>query len=155
MEDVPKDTLKDTILDAFARIAKMVDTLLRCCSELTRDIVAQSLSDLLADGYMSEYFDSSLKLIKLWVKVLAEKNSAVFNSTYMLMQLLFLLLILQATCKDFEANQVVDSAPLLYQYLLRCSSPLPKKLIGLIVEQVLIVIVFVKIGVSVVVCFWG
>lgn len=80
MENLPKDTLKDTILDAFPRIAKMVDTLRRCGSEMTREIVAQSLSYLLAHGHMSEYSDSSLILIKLWVKVLAEKNSAVFNS---------------------------------------------------------------------------
>ncbi|KAF8730257.1 hypothetical protein HU200_017239 [Digitaria exilis] len=111
MENLPKDTLKDTILDAFTRIAKMVDTLRKCGSEMTRDIVAQSLTYLLAHGHMSEYSDSSLILIKLWVK---------------------------ATRKDFEANQVVDSAPLLYQYLLRCSCPLPKKLIGLLVKQELL-----------------
>jgi separase len=90
MEHLPKDTLKDIIFDAFARLAKMVEILHRCGSKRTHEIIAMSLSKLLADD-MSEYFDSSLILIKLWVKVLSEKNSAVYSSTtYMLMQLFYL-----------------------------------------------------------------
>jgi len=91
MEHLSKDTLKDIIFDAFARIAKMVETLHRCGSKRTHEIVAMSLSKLLADDDMSEYFESSLILIKLWVKVLTEKNPAVHSSTtYMLMQLFYL-----------------------------------------------------------------
>lgn len=68
--EVPsKCTLKDIIVDSFARIAKMVDTLYRCGAKMTREIVARSLSELLAYGNVSEYFNSSLILIKLWVKV--------------------------------------------------------------------------------------
>uniref|UniRef100_K3Z105 separase n=1 Tax=Setaria italica TaxID=4555 RepID=K3Z105_SETIT len=108
IEDLPKDTLNDIVLDGFARIEKMVNTLHRCGSKNTREIVVKSLSKLLAYGTVSEYFNSSLILIKLWVKT---------------------------TCKDFENNKGVDSAPLLYNSLLGCPSPLPKELIGLIVEQ--------------------
>jgi len=91
MEHLSKDTLKDIIFDAFARIAKMVETLHRCGSKRTHEIVAMSLSKLLAYDDMSEYFESSLILIKLWVKVLTEKNPAVHSSTtYMLMQLFYL-----------------------------------------------------------------
>ncbi|PUZ77833.1 hypothetical protein GQ55_1G405300 [Panicum hallii var. hallii] len=110
MEHLPKDTLKDIIFDAFARLAKMVEILHRCGSKRTHEIIAMSLSKLLADD-MSEYFDSSLILIKLWVKI---------------------------TCKDFEGNQGVDRPPLLYHSLLDCSSPIPRKLIGLILEQELL-----------------
>ncbi|XP_039791546.1 separase-like isoform X3 [Panicum virgatum] len=70
MEHLSKDTLKYIIFDAFARIAKMVETLHRCGSKRTHEIVAMSLSKLLADDDMSEYFESSLILIKLWVKEL-------------------------------------------------------------------------------------
>ncbi|XP_072151631.1 separase isoform X3 [Setaria viridis] len=108
IEDLPKDTLNNIVLDGFARIEKMVNTLHRCGSKNTREIVVKSLSKLLAYGTVSEYFNSSLILIKLWVKT---------------------------TCKDFENNKGVDSAPLLYHSLLGCPSPLPKELIGLIVEQ--------------------
>ncbi|CAL5019775.1 unnamed protein product [Urochloa decumbens] len=111
IEHLPKDMLKDVILDAFARITKMVETLHRCGSKMIHEIVARSLSELLADGDMSEYFDSSLMLIKLWVKI---------------------------TRKDFEGNQGVVGPPLLYHFLLDCSSSLPKKLTGLIVEQELL-----------------
>jgi len=99
MEHLSKDTLKDIIFDAFARIAKMVETLHRCGSKRTHEIVAMSLSKLLADDDMSEYFESSLILIKLWVKVLTEKNPAVHSSTtYMLMQLfLFVFQIIDHT----------------------------------------------------------
>ena len=91
MEHLSKDMLKDIFFDAFARIAKMVETLHRCGSKRTHEIVAMSLSKLLAYDDMSEYFDSSSILIKLWVKVLTEKNSAVYSSTtYMLMQLFYL-----------------------------------------------------------------
>ncbi|PVH67030.1 hypothetical protein PAHAL_1G413900 [Panicum hallii] len=110
MEHLPKDTLKDIIFDAFARLAKMVEILHRCGSKRTHEIIAMSLSKLLADD-MSEYFDSSLILIKLWVKI---------------------------TCKDFEGNQGVDRPPLLYHSLLDCLSPIPRKLIGLILEQELL-----------------
>ncbi|KAL6633464.1 hypothetical protein ACP70R_026135 [Stipagrostis hirtigluma subsp. patula] len=111
-EDLPKDTLKDIVVDAFSRILKMVEVLHRCGAKSTREIVVKSLSELLADGDMPEYFNSSLTLIKLWVKI---------------------------TRKDFEDDKNVDSAPLLYHSLLGYSSPLPKKLIGLIVEQELLV----------------
>ncbi|XP_022681893.1 separase [Setaria italica] len=66
-EVLPKDTLKDIIVDAFTRIAKMVDVLHRCGAKVTREIVVKSLL-LLVDGDMSEYLNSSLILIKLWVK---------------------------------------------------------------------------------------
>ncbi|KAG2661846.1 separase-like isoform X2 [Panicum virgatum] len=111
MEHLSKDMLKDIFFDAFARIAKMVETLHRCGSKRTHEIVAMSLSKLLAYDDMSEYFDSSSILIKLWVKI---------------------------THKDFEGNQGVDRPPLLYHSLLDCSSPMPKKLIGLILEQELL-----------------
>lgn len=68
-EVLPKDTLKDIIVDAFMRITKMVDVLHRCGAEVKREIVVKSLL-LLVDGDMSEYLSSSLALIKLWVKVL-------------------------------------------------------------------------------------
>jgi separase len=70
IEDLPKDTLNDIVLYGFANIEKMVYTLLRCGSENTRQIVVKSLSKFLAYGTISEYFNSSLILIKLWVKVL-------------------------------------------------------------------------------------
>ncbi|XP_044951659.1 separase [Hordeum vulgare subsp. vulgare] len=111
IEDLPKDTLKDIITDAFARIAKMVDTLYRCGSKVIRDIVVKSLSELLAHGDTSDYHKSYLVLIKLWVKI---------------------------TLKDFANDQNVDSAPLLYHSLMGYPSPLPKKLIGSILEQELL-----------------
>ncbi|XP_062221862.1 separase [Phragmites australis] len=111
IDDLPKDKLKDVIVDAFTRIAKMVDVLHRCGAKITCEIVARSLSELLADGDMPEYHNSSLALIKLWVKI---------------------------THKDFEGDQDVDGAPLLYHSLLDYPSPLPKKLVGLIVEQELL-----------------
>uniref|UniRef100_A0ACD5YX29 Uncharacterized protein n=1 Tax=Avena sativa TaxID=4498 RepID=A0ACD5YX29_AVESA len=110
-EDLPKDTLKNIITDAFARIAKMVDILHRCGSKVIRDVVVKSLSELLAYGDTSDYHKSYLVLIKLWVKI---------------------------TVKDFEKEQHVDSAPLLYQSLVGYPSPLPKKSIGLILEQELL-----------------
>ena len=86
MMDLPMDTLKDMdiILDAFSRIAKMVDTLRRCGTEIetTLGIVAKSLSKLLSDGDNSEYFRGSFILIKAWVKVLTKNNSAFFNTYY-------------------------------------------------------------------------
>nr|TKW23443.1 hypothetical protein SEVIR_4G292500v2 [Setaria viridis] len=116
-EVLPKDTLKDIIVDAFTRIAKMVDVLHRCGAKVTREIVVKSLL-LLVDGDMSEYLNSSLILIKLWVKI---------------------------TCKDFMDDQDVAHvrsrkkdmarAPLLFDLLLAYPSPLPMKLLGLIVEQ--------------------
>ena len=71
----------DIILDAFARIAKMVDTLRRCGTEIetTLGIVAKSLSELLSDCDNSEYFKGSSILIKAWVKVLTKNNSAFFK----------------------------------------------------------------------------
>ena len=48
----------------------MVETVHRCGSKMTRDIVVKSLSELLAYGDMSDYHNSYLVLIKLWVKVL-------------------------------------------------------------------------------------
>jgi len=73
--------LMDIILDAFARIAKMVDTLRRCGTEIetTLGIVAKSLSELLSDCDNSEYFKGSFILIKAWVKVLTKNNSAFFK----------------------------------------------------------------------------
>lgn len=68
-EVLPNDTLKDVILDAFMRIAKMVDVLHRCGAKVKREIVVKSLL-LLVNGDMSEYLSGSLALIKLWVKVL-------------------------------------------------------------------------------------
>lgn len=47
----------------------------------------------------------------------------------------------------------MDSAPLLYHSLLGCPFSLPKKLIGLIVEQVPFFFCFIKIDVSVVFLF--
>ncbi|KAJ1281207.1 hypothetical protein BS78_04G290200 [Paspalum vaginatum] len=110
IDDLLNDTLKGTILDAFARITKMVDTLHRC-GKMTHGIVVKSLSEFLSDGNISEYFNCSLTLIKLWVK---------------------------ATLKSFEGNQEADSAPLLYHSLLGYRSPLPKKSMGLVVEQELL-----------------
>ncbi|XP_066323302.1 separase-like [Miscanthus floridulus] len=114
MMDLPMDTLKDMdiILDAFSRIAKMVDALCRCGTEIetTLGIVAKSLSKLLSDGDNSEYFRGSFILIKAWVK---------------------------AVHKDFGDNKV-DDAPLLYPSLLKYRSSWPIKLIGLIVEQELL-----------------
>ncbi|KAG0532378.1 hypothetical protein BDA96_04G103300 [Sorghum bicolor] len=114
MMDLPMDTLKDMdiILDAFSRIAKIVDTLRRCGTEIetTLGIVAKSLSKLLSDGDNSEYFKGSFILIKAWVK---------------------------AVHKDFGDNKV-DDAPLLYPSLLKYRSQWPIKLIGLIVEQELL-----------------
>ncbi|XP_047080035.1 separase-like [Lolium rigidum] len=107
-EDLPEDTLNDIITNAFARITKMVDILNRCGSKVIRDIVVKSLSELLAYGDTSGYHKSYLVLIKLWVKI---------------------------TLKDFGDDQCVDSAPLLYHSLMGYPSPLPKKLIGLILEQ--------------------
>ncbi|CAD6335384.1 unnamed protein product [Miscanthus lutarioriparius] len=66
-EVLPKDTLKDIIVDAFMRIAKMVDVLHRCGAKVKCEIVVKSLL-LLVDGDMSEYLSGSLALIKLWVK---------------------------------------------------------------------------------------
>jgi len=68
-EVLPKDTLKDIIVDAFMRIAKMVDVLHRCGAKVKCEIVVKSLL-LLVDGDMSEYLSGSLALIKLWVKVI-------------------------------------------------------------------------------------
>lgn len=61
----------DIILDAFARIAKMVDTLRRCGTEIetTLGIVVKSLSELLSDCDNSEYFKGSFILLQAWVKV--------------------------------------------------------------------------------------
>ncbi|KAL6912053.1 hypothetical protein ACP4OV_000858 [Aristida adscensionis] len=112
VEDRLKDLYKDIIVDAFTRIVKMVEVLHRCGAKSTREIVVKSLSQLLADGDMPESLNSSLALIKLWVKTAR---------------------------KDFESVQDVSSSPLLYHSLLGCQSPLPKKLIGLIVEQELLV----------------
>jgi separase len=64
-------------VDSFARITKMVDTLYRCAAKMTCEIVVKSLSELLAYGNTSEYFDSSLTLIKLWVKVLTKLTCCV------------------------------------------------------------------------------
>ncbi|KAG8072566.1 hypothetical protein GUJ93_ZPchr0006g41913 [Zizania palustris] len=111
IEDLPKDALNDIIVDAFARIAKMVDTLHRCGVKTISDIVVKSLSELLADDGTSTSLNSSLVLIKLWVKI---------------------------TNKDLEDDQSVDSAPLLYHSLMCYSSPFPKKLVGLILEQELL-----------------
>ncbi|CAM0943846.1 unnamed protein product [Alopecurus aequalis] len=110
-EDLPKDTLKVIITDAFARIAKMVDTVHRCGSKVIRDIVVKSLSELLGYGDTSDYHKSCFVLIKVWAKI---------------------------TLKDFEDDQRVDSAPLLYHSLMGQPSPLQKKLIGLILEQELL-----------------
>jgi hypothetical protein len=59
-------------------------------------------------------------------------------TAYVTIILFILFSKLQITCKDFkdDDDQGVDSAPLLYHSLLSYPSPLPKKLIGLIVEQV-------------------
>jgi separase len=70
-EDLPKDTLKDIIRDAFTRITKMVDILHRCGSKAVQDIVVKSLSELLGYGDTSDGHKSYFVLIKLWVKVLA------------------------------------------------------------------------------------
>ncbi|OQU85801.1 hypothetical protein SORBI_3004G312400 [Sorghum bicolor] len=104
--------LMDIILDAFARIAKLVDTLRRCGTEIetTLGIVVKSLSELLSDCDNSEYFKGSFILIEAWVK---------------------------AVHKEFGDNKV-DGAPLLYPSLLKNRSPWPIKLIGLIVEQELL-----------------
>uniref|UniRef100_A0A453PPN7 Uncharacterized protein n=1 Tax=Aegilops tauschii subsp. strangulata TaxID=200361 RepID=A0A453PPN7_AEGTS len=111
IEDLPKDTLKDIITDAFARIDKMVNTLHRCGSKVIRDIVVKSLSELLAHGDTSDYHKSYSVLIESWVKI---------------------------TLKDFANDQNMDSAPLLYHSLMGYPSPLPKKLIGSILEQELL-----------------
>ncbi|TVU28695.1 hypothetical protein EJB05_20225, partial [Eragrostis curvula] len=114
IEDPLNYTLRDIIVDAFTRIAKMIDTLHRCGAKMTREIIVKSLSELLPYGNMSEYFNSSLILIKLWVKT---------------------------TCKDFKDfkdDQGMHNVPLLYHSLLSYPSPLPKKLVGLIVEQELL-----------------
>ncbi|XP_014756517.1 separase isoform X2 [Brachypodium distachyon] len=111
IEDLPRDTLKDLITDAFARIAKMVDTLHRCGAKMIRDIIVKSLSELLAYGDTPDYHNSSFVLIKLWVKI---------------------------ACKDFKDDQRVDSARLLYHSLVGYPSPLPKKSVGLILEQELL-----------------
>jgi separase len=70
IEDIPKDTLKDISMDAFAKITKMVDILHRCGVKIIPDIIVKSLSELLANDSTSEFLNSSLVLIKLWVKVL-------------------------------------------------------------------------------------
>lgn len=86
MTDLSMDTLKDMdiILDAFSRIAKMVDALCRCGTEIETPlvIVAKSLSIMLPDGDNSEYNKCSFILIKSWVKVLTKNNSAFFFKTY-------------------------------------------------------------------------
>lgn len=110
-EDLSKDTLKDIITDAFAMIAKMVDILHRCGSKSIQDIAVKSLSELLGYGETSDHHKSYFVLIKLWVKI---------------------------QIKDVEDDQRVDSAPLLYHSLMGYTSPLPKKLIGLILEQELL-----------------
>uniref|UniRef100_A0A0D9VLJ7 Separase n=1 Tax=Leersia perrieri TaxID=77586 RepID=A0A0D9VLJ7_9ORYZ len=117
VEDISKDTLKDIITDAFARIAKMVDTLYRCQVKTIPDIIVKSLSELLANTDTSELLNSSFVLIKLWVKI---------------------------TCKDVKDDESVDSAPLLYHSLMGCSPPLPKKSVGLILEQELLAYALVE-----------
>uniref|UniRef100_J3LHH6 separase n=1 Tax=Oryza brachyantha TaxID=4533 RepID=J3LHH6_ORYBR len=117
VEDIPKDTMKDIITDAFARIAKMVDTLHKCGVKMISDVIVKSLSELLADDGTIELLNSSLVLIKLWVKI---------------------------TRKDVEDDESVDSAPLLYHPLIGYSPPLPKKLVGLILEQELLAYALVE-----------
>jgi separase len=56
---------------------------------------------------------------------------------------------IQITLKDFGDDQCVDNAPLLYHSLMGYPSPLPKKLIGLILEQVSECFVKINNGVSV------
>ncbi|EMS65712.1 Separin [Triticum urartu] len=69
-EDLPKDTLKDIITAAFARITKMVGILDRCGSKAIRGIIVKSLSEFFVYGDTSDYHESYLALIKLWVKEL-------------------------------------------------------------------------------------
>ncbi|KAF0931269.1 hypothetical protein E2562_002616 [Oryza meyeriana var. granulata] len=117
IQDIPKDTLKDIITDAFARITKMVDTLHRCGAKMISDIIVKSLAELLADDGISELLNSSLVLIKLWVKI---------------------------TRKDVEDDESGDSAPLLYHSLMGYSPSLPTKLVGLILEQELLAYALVE-----------
>ncbi|EEC74078.1 hypothetical protein OsI_09098 [Oryza sativa Indica Group] len=117
IEDIPKDTLKDISMDAFAKITKMVDILHRCGVKIIPDIIVKSLSELLANDSTSEILNSSLVLIKLWVKI---------------------------THKDAKDDESVDSAPLLYHSLMGCTPPLPTKLVGLILEQELLAYALVE-----------
>jgi separase len=117
IEDIPKDTLKDISMDAFAKITKMVDILHRCGVKIIPDIIVKSLSELLANDSTSEFLNSSLVLIKLWVKI---------------------------THKDAKDDESVDSAPLLYHSLMGCTPPLPTKLVGLILEQELLAYALVE-----------
>jgi hypothetical protein len=78
-----------------------------------------------------------LVLIKLWVEVLTLKT----RETIPLQALCWCVFRLfscanSGNTEDFGDDQRVDSAPLLYHSITGYPSPLPKKLIGLILEKV-------------------